>query len=47
LADAPIIVPEDYQALRALYPKAQRGPVLRLPHPGFEPHWTYAEVGGP
>ena len=47
LADTPIIVPEDYAQLRALYPKAKNGPILRLPPPGFEPHWTYAEVGAP
>lgn len=45
LADAPIIVPDDYVELRALYPNAKSGPVLRLNQPGFEPHWTYAEVG--
>ncbi len=46
LADAPIIVPEDYVQLRALYPGARSGPILRLPMAGFEPHWTYAEIGG-
>jgi Tol biopolymer transport system component len=45
LADAPIIVPDDYVELRALYPNARSGPVLRLNQPGFEPHWTYAEIG--
>ncbi len=45
LADTPIIVPEDYVQLRALYPDAKSGPILRLPVAGFEPHWTYAEVG--
>jgi Tol biopolymer transport system component len=45
LADTPIIVPEDYVELRALYPKANRGPILRLRQAGFEPHWTYAEIG--
>lgn len=45
LADAPIIVPDDYVELRSLYPNAKSGPVLRLDQPGFEPHWTYAEVG--
>jgi Tol biopolymer transport system component len=44
LADAPIIIPESYAQLRSLYPQAKSGPVLRLDHPGFEPHWTYAEV---
>jgi Tol biopolymer transport system component len=45
LADTPIIVPADYAALRSLYPNAKSGPVLVLPQPGFEPHWTYAEIG--
>jgi hypothetical protein len=45
LADTPIIFPEDYAELRSLYPKAKSGPILRLPVAGFEPHWTYAEVG--
>jgi hypothetical protein len=45
LADAPLILPEDYRELQALCPNAKSGPVLRLPQPGFEPHWTYAEVG--
>jgi hypothetical protein len=44
LADTPIIVPDDYVQLRALYPNATNGPILRLPTQGFEPHWTYAEV---
>ena len=44
LADTPIIVPEDYVQLRALYPDAKSGPILRLPVAGFEPHWTYAEI---
>lgn len=47
LADAPIIVPESYTELRALYPAAKTGPVLRLRLRGFEPHWTYAEIGVP
>jgi hypothetical protein len=47
LADTPIVVPEDYVQLRALYPNAKSGPILRLPTPGFEPHWTYAEIGAP
>ena len=46
LADTPIIVPSDYHALKALYPGAKHGPVLRLGESGFEPHWTYADVGG-
>jgi Tol biopolymer transport system component len=45
LADAPIIIPDDYLELRSLYPTARGGPVLRLAQPGFEPHWTFAEVG--
>ena len=45
LADTPIIIPEDYVQLRALHPDAKSGPILRLPVAGFEPHWTYAEVG--
>jgi Tol biopolymer transport system component len=45
LADTPIIVPDDYVELRSLYPNAKNGPVLRLPQAGFEPHWTYAEIG--
>jgi len=45
LADAPIVVPDDYVELRSLYPSAKSGPVLRLDQPGFEPHWTYTEVG--
>jgi len=44
LADAPIIAPEDYKELRALYPQAKNGPVLRLPIVGFEPHWTHADL---
>jgi Tol biopolymer transport system component len=45
LADTPIIVPDDYEQLRSLYPNAKSGPVLHLPQAGFEPHWTYAEIG--
>ena len=45
LADTPIIVPETYTDLKELYPDAKPGPVLHLPHRGFEPHWTYAEIG--
>ncbi|MEI7730305.1 MAG: hypothetical protein WCO56_12080 [Verrucomicrobiota bacterium] len=47
LADAPIIVPDDFKEMHALYPNAKSGPVFRLTQPGFEPHWTYAEIGGP
>ncbi len=46
LADTPIVVPEDYAPLRSLYPGAKSGPVLRMAHRGFEPHWTYADLGG-
>jgi Tol biopolymer transport system component len=46
LADTPIIVPPDFAALRSLYPNAKNGPVLHLEAVGFEPHWTYAEIGG-
>ena len=45
LADAPIIVPDDYRELKALYPNAKNGPVFRLNQAGFEPHWTYTEIG--
>ena len=46
LKDAPIVVPEEFKQLKALYPEAKTGPVLHLRQPGFEPHWTYAEIGG-
>ncbi len=46
LADTPIVVPEDYPQLRSLYPNAKSGPILQLQEAGFEPHWTYAEIGG-
>jgi len=42
-ADAPIITGES-AALRALHPDTKNGPVLLLDM-GWEPHWTYAEVG--
>jgi Tol biopolymer transport system component len=45
LADTPIVVPEDYGELRSLFPKAKSGPVLHLQQVGFEPQWTYAEIG--
>jgi Tol biopolymer transport system component len=45
LADTPIIVPGDYTQLRSFYPDAKSGPVFRLQQPGFEPHWTRADVG--
>lgn len=44
LADTPII-PGDYKALKALYPNAKEGPVFPLGETGFEPHWTFADVG--
>jgi Tol biopolymer transport system component len=44
LADSPIVVPDNYAELLALYPNAKSGPVLRLPLAGFEPHWTYAAI---
>ena len=46
LADAPIIVPADYAQLNELYPGSKTGPVVHLGQAGFEPHWTYAEIGG-
>jgi len=45
LADTPLVVPDDYSQLKTLYPEAKGGPVLRLAQPGFEPYWTYAELG--
>jgi hypothetical protein len=49
LADTPIVVSstEPYAALKALYPRAKNGPVLRLKNipPGFEPHWTAVDQG--
>ncbi|MEI8373910.1 MAG: hypothetical protein WCJ35_13865 [Planctomycetota bacterium] len=45
MADTPIVVPAAYKDLLELYPDAKSGPVLRLPHTGFEPHWTYSEIG--
>jgi Tol biopolymer transport system component len=45
LADAPIIVPDDYKELKALYPQSKGGPVLHLPHAGFEPQWVAADLG--
>jgi len=46
LADAPIIVPATYEQLKTLYPGSKTGPVLYLGEAGFEPHWTYAKIGG-
>jgi hypothetical protein len=45
LADTPMVLPEGYAQVKALYPTARSGPVLRLNQVGFEPHWTYAELG--
>jgi Tol biopolymer transport system component len=45
LADTPMIVPSDYKELKALYPGAKHGPIFRLSEAGFEPHWTYADIG--
>lgn len=44
LADTPMITGTS-KDLRKLTPAAKGGPVLNLPV-GWEPHWTYAEVGG-
>lgn len=44
LADAPIIGGESRE-LRKLHPKVNNGPVLVLPK-GWEPCWTYVELGG-
>ena len=43
-ADAPSIAGES-KALRKMHPKTKDGPVLSL-GPGWEPHWTYARIGG-
>jgi len=52
LADTPIVAPEPaFPELKQRYPNAKDGPVLDLKLPGgaplrgFEPHWTYAEIG--
>ena len=45
LADAPIIGGPS-QELRRLHPKVNNGPVLVLPK-GWEPCWTYSEIGAP
>jgi hypothetical protein len=50
LADAPIIPPA-LKTLKLLYPDSKEGPVFSLKLTGgmalrgFEPHWTYAEIG--
>jgi len=42
ISDAPVIGGQSKE-LRALYPKAKRGPVLELPV-GWEPCWTFADI---
>ena len=44
MSDAPTIGGES-KALRKLHPKTKDGLVLSL-GPGWEPHWTYARIGG-
>ncbi|MBN1344468.1 MAG: PD40 domain-containing protein [Phycisphaerae bacterium] len=44
LADTPAIAGES-KALRKIHPNTKDGPVLSLPM-GWEPHWTYAQIGG-
>ena len=50
LADTPII-PPSLKTLKLLHPGSKDGPVFSLTLPGctplrgFEPHWTYAEIG--
>lgn len=44
LADTPIITGESPD-LRKLHPNTKNGPVLML-DTAWEPHWTYAEIGG-
>ncbi len=53
MADTPIVAPKPpFPELKERYPNAKDGPVLDLKLPngtplrGFEPHWTYAEIGG-
>jgi Tol biopolymer transport system component len=43
-SDAPTIAGES-KALRKVHPGTKDGPVLSL-GPGWEPHWTYAAIGG-
>lgn len=43
LADTPMITGQS-KTLRSLHPDAKDGPVIWLPM-GWEPHWTYAEIG--
>ena len=44
LADAPTIAGPS-QELRSVHPKTKDGPVLEIGS-GWEPFWTYAEIGG-
>ncbi|HWB96250.1 MAG TPA: hypothetical protein VG672_06095 [Bryobacteraceae bacterium] len=44
LSDAPSIGGES-KALRKLHPGAKNGPILEISD-GWEPHWTYAKIGG-
>lgn len=52
LSDTPMVAPQPpFPELKERYPGAQEGPVLDLKLPngtplrGFEPHWTYTEIG--
>jgi Tol biopolymer transport system component len=52
LADTPMVAADPpFPELKELHPEAKDGPVLDLRLPGgralcgFEPHWTYAEIG--
>ena len=42
------IGPEPYIQAEMKFPNARRGPVYHLKAlpDGFEPHWTYADIGG-
>jgi Tol biopolymer transport system component len=44
MADAPTIAGPS-EALRTVHPRTKDGPVLTFAE-GWEPHWTYSEVGG-
>ncbi len=44
MSDAPIIAGES-KALRKIHPNSKDGPVLSL-GAGWEPHWSYARIGG-
>jgi hypothetical protein len=49
LSDTPIL--QEFEDMKVLYPDAKDGPVLELTLPGggplrgFEPHWTFADLG--